>query len=371
MKDFSNLDLATNKFASPLSVNKHECVDLITNRDILLVCENFYDYDTAIRDELLRIGAKSVSLKNSQYFYGSPLDCETLHDWLHFPQNYLRHPIARSRWTRKFADETKDRHFDVLLVIENTSFKKWFISYLKKKNPEIKAILFLWDTFATQQKHHRSYLPLFDKVYTFDRDDAKKYNLKYFPDWYINSKTSVANVYDVCFIGTANSSATIHRIALTHKLKNICDNQKLSSFFYVKYHNFTSRNPMKKIHRKLFPKRYERLIKKYIGEGFLHDESLSLDKVNAVLMSSRIIVDINHRNRQGMTLNVIMALAYGKKLITTNKRIKEEAFYNENNICIIDEENPLIPGQFWHSPPHKIDFSYLRLDNWLRHIINS
>lgn len=317
------------------------------------------------------MGARSVFLKNSRYFPGSPLDCETLNSWLHFPKNYLRHPQGRSQWTRKFVDEIKGKQFDVLLVIENTCFKKWFIPYLKKHNPEIKTILFLWDTFTTQQKYHRSYLPLFDKVYTFDRDDASKYELEYFPDWYINIKPSVDNVYDVSFIGTANSSATIHRIALMHKLKALCEERRLSTFIYVKYNKFISNNPLKKFYYSLFQGQYELLINKYISEGFLHCENLPLNKVNSVLTSSRIIIDINHRNRQGMTLNVIMAIAYGKKLITTNKRIKDEAFYDENNICIIDEENPLIPEQFWHSPPHKLDVSYLRLDNWLRHVINS
>lgn len=43
----------------------------ITGKNILLLCERFYGYDIAIRDELYKLGANHVFLKNARYFNGS------------------------------------------------------------------------------------------------------------------------------------------------------------------------------------------------------------------------------------------------------------------------------------------------------------
>ena len=82
-----------------------------------------------------------------------------------------------------------------------------------------------------------------------------------------------------------------------------------------------------------------------------------------------MLLDINHAHRQGMTINCITALATGKKLITTNQRIKDESFYTPNNIYLLDEENPVLDMAFFDSEVEKMDLTHLRLDNWLLHIL--
>lgn len=345
-------------------------MDCITGKNILLVCDNFYDYDIAIRNELIRLGAHSVYLKNVDFSITSPLNYQNLNGWVSITLRYLLNPWGRTKWTKQFVEEIKDKRFDILLVIENTTFKKWFLSYIKKKNPGIKTIWFLWDKFSTQQLHFQGYIPLFDRVYTFDRDDSKQYNIEYFPDFFIQTDNENSHIYDICFVGTANSSCTFHRIELMAKINRICKTRNLKSFFHLKYYNEEPKSILQKLRRKFFKNRYERKISNYLHEGFLFDTDLPLNKVNYIMQNSDIILDLNHKNRQGMTLNVIMALANGKKLITTNSRIIEEDFYDSETICIIDENNPSIPDSFFTSKSTKKDLSYLRLDYWLKHIIN-
>ena len=156
-------------------------INNITDKSILLICDNFYNYDQEIRSTLLDLGAKSVYLKRAKFFSGSFRD---KFNWKAYPA-YIKNIIKneRTKWTREFVNEIKDMHFDVMLCIENMSFKKWFIDYLHSKNPNIKTFLFLWDTFKTQQPRYFDYLPKFDYVFSFDKDDAKKYNLIYQPDF--------------------------------------------------------------------------------------------------------------------------------------------------------------------------------------------
>lgn len=41
--------------------------DNITGKNILLLCENFYDYDNVLKRELYNLGAKEVYLKRAKF----------------------------------------------------------------------------------------------------------------------------------------------------------------------------------------------------------------------------------------------------------------------------------------------------------------
>lgn len=340
-------------------------VNVIEGKSILIVCYPFFGFDKVIVDELYKLGAKYVHLKKSEYFPGSPRDEHFWNPWYRGIEYYLKCPNARTRWTERFVEEINDLHFDYFLCVENTPFKKWFVSYLRKQNPGIRTVWYLWDTFKTQQKFHIDYLSLFDKVLSFDRDDASRYGLVYLPNFYYCPENLNPQPYDIAFVGSANSTNTSFRIELISYIKDICDRQNLRSFFYVKSAEISVSNPIKKIFRKVFPYRHNKILNKHQNEGFIFRESLPLSRFYEIMNGTRIIVDLGYHNRQGMTINAIMAIAGGKKLITTNYRIKEEAFFHPDNILIIDEKHPEIPVGFLESPLHKQDMSDMRIDRWL------
>lgn len=345
--------------------------DLITSKNILLICYPFFGYDEAIKDELYRLGANHVFLKKAEYFPSSPRDEQFFDPWYKAPLYYLKAPNARTKWTERLKYEIEKQHFDVLLVIENTCFKKSFIKHLREKNPGIKTIWFLWDTFKTQQRWHRDYIPLFDKVYSFDRDDAKTYGLAYYPDFYVESAGTRGADFDICFIGSTNPIVTSFRIELLSKIKKQCDSLELKCFFHLKYELPQKTHPLKKLFHIFNNNTYRGLIEKYKDEPYMCENALPLNHVNTIISGSKIILDLGYVNRQGMTINAISAIASGKKLITTNYRIKAESFYDPNNILVIDINNPIITKEFIETPNHTIDMTYLRLDNWLKFIVNS
>ena len=347
-------------------------MDYIKGKNILLLCYNFFDYDKVLQQALYNLGAKNVYLKNAAYFASSPRDDMFWSPWYKAPLYYLKNPMARTNWTEQFKKEIADLKFDVFLVIENTSFKKSFMAYLRKQNPNIKTIWFLWDTFKVQQKYHKDYIGLFDKVYSFDREDAYKYGLSYYPNFYVKPEGKPIKKYDICFVGSANSKVTSYRIPAIAKIKSQCDNLGMKSFFYIKRENiYRSKSLIKRIYNKLFPGNYQRIIEQYKNEDFLHTNSLPPIKYNSILRDSSIIVDLNYSNRQGMTLNAVTAIASGKKLITTNSKIANELFYHPNNILIIDENNPYIDPDFIKSEIVPINMDELEVGNWLKHIINT
>ena len=158
-------------------------VNNIKGKNVLLLCESFYGYDKAIKDELYKLGANTVFLKNVKYFSGSFREPKSFRIL-----SFIRNPFERRFWTVAFQKEISSLHFDLFICIENACFVKSFMQFLHNKNPRIKTILFLWDTYETQQDGFKDYRFLFDKVYSFDRDDALQYGLDYFPDFYVPLK---------------------------------------------------------------------------------------------------------------------------------------------------------------------------------------
>lgn len=336
----------------------------IKGKNVLLLCENFYDYDKALERELYLLGAKKVFLKRAEFFCCSLKEV----DW-HHPKGILKYPFEQKMWTRNFEKEISDLHFDLFICIENACFSKDFMAFLHARNPGIKTVLFLWDTYKTQQGGFKDYRFLFDKVFSFDRDDARMYGMEYFPDFYIPQKRSNLYEYDLSFVGTANGTATIHRFKLMDYVSRFCEDNNLSSFLYLKTFDQASHNPLRQAMRRfLGESEFEKLIDEYKNREWLHFDKLPLEKCNQVQAKARVLLDLNHRNRQGMTINCITALAHGQKLITTNKRIAEEPFYSPNMIYIMDEDNPQLDVTFWNRSNEMVNLEYLRIDNWLKHI---
>ena len=343
--------------------------DNITGKTILLLCNDWYGYDVALRETLLKLGAKDVILVNLEAIKGSFRDRINIATFY----NAFRHPNHRAKITKKLICNLGGKSFDVLLCMENMKFSKFFLDHLRQVNPNIKLFLFLWDTFDTQQPRYKDYLPKFDYIYTFDKDDAKKYNLRYYPDFYLEpSSNNLELKYDLCFVGTIFYHSTKERASMLHSVQTFCNNNGLKSFLYLRIGGIRNDNPsyIKKIYRKAHDKKFVNLINRYVQYGFIHTEALTLEQFDEVCNQSKVILDLNHPNRQGMTINAITALAKGKKLITTNKRIKEEPFYDPNVIYILDENNPQLDIEFFNTPYTPVDMTHLRMDNWLKHILN-
>lgn len=340
----------------------------IQGKRILLICQDFYGYDVAMKDTLYSLGAQEVVLYNAAFFRGSFRERRSPKT-LFF---YLQDPHGRTKWTEKLIQAVEPYEFDILLCIALTPFKKYFIDYLRKKNPQIKTFLFLWDTVSAVQAGFQDYFEKFDYIYSFDRDDCQEYGFEYYPDFYMEPEHKpVGNQYDLCFIGTMYPrSDTIKRAHLLYHVSQFCESHHLKSFLYLRYYNAGDRKSA--FEQRVFNlvyRDYLKTVAQYAPYGFMQEKKMPLSQVNEVQSSARVLLDINHTNRQGMTINCITALATGKKLITTNARIKEESFYNPNNIYIINEENPVLDIHFFESEVGKMDMTHLRMDNWLLHIL--
>ena len=95
---------------------------------------------------------------------------------------------------------------------------------------------------------------------------------------------------------------------------------------------------------------------------------LSSNDISRIIEQSKVVIDMQHPNQKGLTMRSIETLGMRKKLITTNSDIVNYDFYNENNIYIIDRDNPVIKPDFFKTEyipiPDKI-YNRYSLAQWI------
>jgi hypothetical protein len=102
------------------------------------------------------------------------------------------------------------------------------------------------------------------------------------------------------------------------------------------------------------------------------DKIIPLEEVQNFIKKSKTLLDINRHGQNGLTFRVLESLGLEKKLITTNANIVTYDFYNPNNILVVDEENPIIPSDFFKNEyeklPEAIFYKYT-LNGWIDQVI--
>ena len=114
-------------------------------------------------------------------------------------------------------------------------------------------------------------------------------------------------------------------------------------------------------------------MRKHIDKNDFSYISKKSSEIRDILLSSNVVVDIQHPRQTGLTMRTIEMLGLGKKLITTNADIRNYDFYNPRNILVIDRDNPVIDEDFIRTPYEEIDEDIRKrysLEGFVREIID-
>src|SRR5690606_27309560 len=88
--------------------------------------------------------------------------------------------------------------------------------------------------------------------------------------------------------------------------------------------------------------------------------------------NSKILLDVPTAHHNGLSFRVFEAIGFGKKLITTNKEIKQYDFYHPNNIFVWDDHSQKMLGDFLDAPylylATHIKESY-SFNNWIKALL--
>ncbi len=218
-----------------------------------------------------------------------------------------------------------------------------------------RKILYQWDSMKIY--NYKELLPLFDKTFSFDKNDCdNNKGVDYLPLFHCVKTISNNSLikYDLLFIGIWHSD----RIELLDKIREHAELENLSFNFKI-YYPF--------ILWLLLRLKKGRIM----NSDFFIFRKIPFKKINEYYRQSRCIIDIAHPSQSGLTMRTIECIGENKKLITTNKNIEGAQFYTPDNIQVVDRNNI-----------DYIDFSFLSKNtiypyrdkyyivNWLKRVLS-
>ncbi|WP_417355701.1 hypothetical protein [Flavobacterium sp.] len=187
---------------------------------------------------------------------------------------------------------------------------------------------------------------VFDKIFSFDRDDVAQYGFSPISNYIYMDKKPLRQP-DKATYGAFMILSIDERLQALNAIANKLDNININyNFILVGKHKPADLNPNINHQRDI----------------------IKLDKLDQYMNNANVFVDIVRVNQTGLSFRVFDALCYQKKLITTNKTIKDYDFYNPNNILIVDADNPVIEASFFETPYEPLDeniYYKYTIDNWV------
>lgn len=244
--------------------------------------------------------------------------------------------------------------YDFCLFIRADFFDDDIIQFCKLKSKQI--VSYHYDGINRNKKIFNK-IKFFDDFFVFDKEDLKvNPSFKYISNFYFNYPEDDKNIKienDFYFLGSHHESRKENIFKLYEKLSQLSNNVKFEIVF--------DKPDYKKIPS--YKERQINCFKKIIAYN------LYLENIK----KTKIIIDLVIDEHKGLSFRVFESLKYRKKLITTNKTIKDYPFYNENNILVLDNNNLEEIDLFLKKPLVEIDPSIIKaysFTNWFKNLYN-
>lgn len=309
----------------------------LENKKILFLCPLFFNYHKKIMSAMEALGAEV------DYFDERPSNTVLSKALLRINRNFVTLQIKK--YYEEMSLKIKDKKYDYILICQAEATPKWFLKDVKTMNPNAKLVLMLWDSIENKINTLEK-LGLFDEVFSFDKKDCDRLGLTFRPLFFDVEYEQIAKedptlVYDLFFVGTVHSD----RYQILKEVKQQFEKNNLNVFYFMYL-------PSKLMYyqRKLFTN-------EFAGSHITEFSFVGMpsDQLTAKLKQSRAVVDIQHPKQTGLTMRTIEMLGANKKMITTNKDIRNYDFYHPNNICVVDREKVTVPIEFMTAPFVPVD----------------
>ncbi len=326
----------------------------LQNKRVLLFAPKYFGYEKAIEQTLIDMGAFV------DYFDERPGNSFFDKALIRIDKRFLQHKIRK--YYQKIQKEVSGKEYDYVLVVNIESMLSSTLADLRGQFPAAKFVLYMWDS-VRNKKGAVDTFSYFDKILSFDKDDARDFNLHFRPLFYMNEYAQIGQQhknysYDAIFVGTVHSN----RYWFVKTLEQLLLKRGQRVFFY-----FFLGSKILYYREKIKNRSFRGVVK-----SDFHFKSLPKSELLRLISCSKVIVDIQHPMQTGLTMRTIEALGACRKLITTNKHIVEYDFYNPNNIQVVDRDNPQISESFLQGDYQALDediYNRYSIRYWVKEVL--
>ncbi|UPZ16059.1 hypothetical protein [Flavobacterium humidisoli] len=325
--------------------------EVLGNKNVLFFSVQTFNLEKEIIKKLEELGA------NVDYYDERPSNNNFVKGIIRLKRSLLQ--VLINKYYSKILRNTINKKYDFLFVNKGEVIPEFFLKEFQKIHPNCKCIFYTWDSFLNN-KNAVNILKYFHKKFSFDSDDAIKYGLEFRPLFYLDFYKSVDSISnseisnDLLFLGTAHSD----RYEISNKIAIWCNNNNLKAFCY-----YYMQGRIVYFYKKIFDKTFKKFNYKKLSF-----KSLIASDLLRFYQESKVILDINHPGQKGLTMRTFEAIGARRKIITTNSEVQKYAFYNPNNILIIERENSKLTKEFFESAYTNIDidlYKRMSLKGWL------
>jgi glycosyltransferase involved in cell wall biosynthesis len=225
-----------------------------------------------------------------------------------------------------------------------------------------KYIAYLYDSVARCNVLHLLD-GIFDEIYSFDKNDIQKYQLKSTQNFnylnkndYQNGKVKQELIYIASIDERLEKMIAVTKHLIQNKITFKCIIVGKKTWKY-------------QIKQKLFRlmKKNHPIINKQIIFRSKRINSIELLKL---YQESNVLLDLVRKNQTGLSFRIFEAMAMNKKIITSNISVFDYDFYNETNYLVLDENFKEI-NNFIMKPYQKMDnkvYYHYTIENWVKNV---
>ncbi|WON96912.1 MULTISPECIES: hypothetical protein [unclassified Sphingobacterium] len=244
---------------------------------------------------------------------------------------------------------------DQILVLNPHTLDYQTIKEIKSYTPYL--ISYLYDNLERFPVEDR--LKLFDKIYSFEDKDVKKYgfekitNYNYLAEQPIQAE-EIEN--DLFYI----TSYDKRRIKLLRKLT-------------VRLSALEVRSKIIVVGKQVWKEKLRNFILRPVGSTLIEfrKKPINNETILEEYKKSKVIIDLMREGQAGLSFRVFEAMALGKKIITDNQSIQTYDFYKPENFLIVNDDLSNISNQFFTLSYQRIPTSLYQkysLNHWVDHI---
>lgn len=250
---------------------------------------------------------------------------------------FIESNIFNTTWYGDWIFNVKKYHTIIIFATKDYTF----IRHIKNKYPEVRLIFWYWNP-AFRMGLPKKELYKLTEIWSFDPRDCEKYNLKFNTTFYFDAiqiSKSESLIDDIFFLGI-NKGRRPYLDQLRETFKEELGLN--ANFLIVPDKNEVDADPVK-------PVPYRDYL--------------------TMIATSKSILDLMPIGQSGLTLRPMESIFFKKKLISDNKGLLNEDFYDPDNIFVLGVDNLSDLRAFLNKPYKEIDSSIVKeydFSNWLQ-----
>ena len=318
---------------------------------IILGLTQSFDFSDVMESELKKLGFDVINIAYPDHVFKYKNYLQRIQNFFmksllndkHFKNKLKFKPFEKSIKTKLNSTPIAD----YALIIRPDIYPEEILKLIKARSKTM--IGYQWDGLE-RFKSVKDYIPLFDRFFAFDIAE-KNYGNNILPltnfyfennDIVTNSKNNIA-----FFLGSYFKS----RMEIIGQCAENLSKFGTKPNFYL----FAKDDAID-----------------YPNIQFI-SEAISYSQYLTFLKEASIVADFLNPVHGGLSFRVFEAIGYKKKLITTNKAIRNYDFYNPSNIFVLENNNWGALAQFlagnYEPIPEEIIKKY-SFQNWIHYILN-